>query len=175
MVWLDMEMTGLEPRHDVILEMATVVTDKELNILATGPCLVIHHREERFKHMDKWNTEHHTASGLLDRSKASKITTRQAEKMTLEFLKSFVHPKTAPLCGNSISQDRRFLYKYMPHLSDFLHFRSIDVTSVKELLRRWYPGRNLGPKKKKAHQALSDIQESIAELKFYREHFFVRF
>jgi len=168
-----MEMTGLEPDHDVILEIATVITDKNLNILEVGPCLAVHQSESRLKKMDKWNTDHHNASGLVERVRASKITTKKAEELTLEFIKQYVRPRTAPLCGNSIGQDRRFLYKYMPHLSEHLHFRSIDVTTVKELLRRWYPGRSLGPKKKKAHLALSDIQESIDELRFYREHFFL--
>ncbi len=168
-----MEMTGLEPDHDVILEIATVITDKNLNILEVGPCLAIHHRESHLKKMDKWNTDHHNASGLIERVRASKITTKKAEELTLEFIKQYVRPRTAPLCGNSIGQDRRFLYKYMPHLSEYLHFRSVDVTTVKELLRRWYPGRSLGPKKKKVHLALSDIQESIDELRYYRENFFL--
>ena len=175
MVWMDMEMTGLEPDHDVILEIATVVTDKNLNILEIGPCLAVHQSESRLKNMDKWNTDHHTASGLIERVRASKISTKKAEELTLQFIKPYGRPKSMPLCGNSIGQDRRFLYKYMPRLSDYLHFRSIDVTTIKELLRRWYPERSLGPKKKKVHLALSDIQESIDELKFYREHFFARF
>ncbi|MBI4431092.1 MAG: oligoribonuclease [Candidatus Omnitrophica bacterium] len=174
MVWMDMEMTGLEPERDVILEIATVITDKNLNILEVGPCLVVHHGEAKLKKMDKWNTEHHTASGLIERVRTSKISTKKAEELTLEFIRKYARPRTAPLCGNSIGQDRRFLYKYMPQLSDYLHFRSIDVTTVKELARRWYPDRSLGPKKKKVHLALSDIQESIDELRYYREHFFVR-
>lgn len=174
LVWLDMEMSGLDPNANVILEIATVITDRDLIVLAMGPCLAIHQSERVLGRMDDWNTKHHTASGLIERVRASKITTKQAEEMTLEFIKQYTRPKTAPLCGNSIGHDRRFIYRYMPDLSDYLHFRSVDVTSFKEILRRWYPEKSLGPKKKKAHLALSDIQESIAELTYYREHFFVR-
>ncbi len=173
MVWIDMEMTGLEPEIEAIIEVATIITDKELNILAEGPNLVIHQPDEILNRMDEWNKQHHTASGLVDKVKSSKISVAEAEKQTLEFIRQYVPYKTSPLCGNSVGQDRKFIDKYMKELSDFLHYRSVDVTSIKELVKRWYPAGPYQPKKSDAHMALIDIRESIDELIFFRQHFFV--
>ena len=170
LVWIDLEMSGLDPEHDVILEIATIVTDGDLDILAEGPTLVIHQSDEVLEGMDEWNTKHHGESGLTERVRASEIDTAEAEARTLEFLRDHVEPQTAPLCGNSIGQDRRFLYRYMPELSEFLHYRSVDVSSIKELVTRWYDLEP--PEKDTRHRALDDIRESIDELRFYRDHVF---
>ena len=173
LVWIDLEMTGLEPERDVILEIATIVTDSELEIVAEGPNLVISQPETILDTMDDWNVRHHTASGLLERVRASTLELEEAEALTLEFVREHVDPKTAPLCGNSIGQDRRFLYRYMPGLSAYLHYRSVDVSSIKELAARWYGPELRPPPKSSTHRALDDIRESIEELRFYRNTVFV--
>lgn len=173
LVWIDLEMTGLDYETESIIEIATIITDKHLNVLAEGPNLVIHQPDELLNRMDEWNTQHHTASGLVDRVRNSKIGLSEAERATLDFIKQYVPYKTSPLCGNSIHQDRKFLEKYMKELCDFLHYRTIDVTSIKEVVKRWYPKGPKVPKKSDAHLALIDIRESIDELAFYREHYFI--
>jgi oligoribonuclease len=166
---MDLEMTGLDPQTDRIIEMATIVTDSDLNVLAEGPVLAIATPEENLAAMDDWNQTHHAASGLLDRVRRSAVSMLEAEARTLAFIERYVEKNTAPLCGNSIWQDRRFLSRYMPTLEGYLHYRIIDVSSVKELVRRWRP--ELVFEKQNAHTALADIRESIAELVHYREHF----
>ncbi len=173
LVWMDLEMTGLEPDVEVIIEIATIITDSHLNILEEGPSLVIHQDDAILERMDEWNQRTHSASGLIQKVKNSKLTVEDAEKETLDFIKKYVPYKAAPLCGNSVGQDRRFLYKFMPKLSDYLHYRNVDVTSIKEVIRRWYPGGRKLPKKSDEHKALIDIQESIEELIFYRDHYFI--
>jgi oligoribonuclease len=172
LVWMDMEMSGLDPDTDVILEIATLVTDNELNLIEAGPSLVIHHPPELLGRMDDWNREHHAASGLTERVLGSTLSTQEAEAQTLEFVRRHCAARTSPLCGNSIYQDRRFLARYMPLLEGYMHYRNIDVSTVKELVRRWYSGGPQAPAKKHAHLALDDIKESIEELRFYREHYF---
>jgi oligoribonuclease len=171
LVWLDLEMTGLIPEKDKIIEMATIVTDSELNIVAEGPVFAIWQPDEVLALMDEWNTKQHHKSGLVARVKASKVTEAQAEQETLAFLAQYLDPNKAPLCGNSIWQDRRFLYRYMPTLAAFFHYRNIDVSSLKELAKRWNPALLSGVKKDSKHLALDDIKESIAELAYDREHF----
>lgn len=171
LVWIDLEMTGLDPDTDFIIEIATVVTDKELNVLAQGPVLAVRQSESALAAMDDWNQRHHRQSGLIDRVKASDITDTEAERQTLEFLKKWVPERTSPMCGNSICQDRRFLYRYMPDLEAYFHYRNLDVSTLKELAARWAPMLKDGFKKKSAHMAFDDIIESIEELRFYREHF----
>ena len=172
LVWIDLEMSGLEPAEDVILEIATIVTRPDLSPVAEGPSLVIDQPDEVLEAMDEWNTRHHGESGLTDRVRQSNITLEEAEEQTLEFLRDYVAPQSAPLCGNSITQDRRFLYRYMPKLSEFLHYSNIDVSSIKELVKRWYDGLE-PPEKETRHRALDDIRESIDELRFYRNEVFV--
>lgn len=172
LVWMDLEMTGLDVGMEFILEIATIVTDGDLNILEEGPCLAIHQSEEVLNRMDNWNKTHHMASGLTQRSKESKITVAEAERQTLEFIKKYCPPNTSPLCGNSVGQDRKFLEKYMSKLSAHLHYRNIDVTTIKELTRRWFPDGPKFPKKSEEHMALTDIRESLQELIFYRKHYF---
>ncbi len=172
LVWVDMEMTGLDPLKDQILEIATLVTDSELNIIAEGPNLAVHQPEAVLSLMDEWNQSHHGSSGLLDRVRASAETVASAEKKTLEFVALHCKAKTSPLCGNSVWQDRRFLDRLMPDLNKYFHYRIIDVSSIKELARRWYP--NLPPlAKKETHLALADIRESLEELRYYRRSFFL--
>lgn len=171
LIWLDLEMTGLLPDTDRIIEIATLVTDAELNILAEGPVLAIKQSDSVLAGMDEWNQRHHGNSGLIDRVKASKLTEADAEKQTLEFLARHCNPNTSPLCGNSICQDRRFMANYMPELEAFFHYRNLDVSSVKELARRWKPDILEGLKKKGSHQAMDDIKDSVEELRYYREHF----
>lgn len=171
LIWLDLEMTGLLPETDRIIEIATLVTDAELNILAEGPVLAIKQSDSVLAGMDEWNQRHHGNSGLIDRVKASKLTEADAEKQTLAFLAQHCSPNTSPLCGNSICQDRRFMANYMPELEAFFHYRNLDVSSVKELARRWKPDILEGLKKKGSHQAMDDIKDSIEELRYYREHF----
>lgn len=173
LVWLDLEMTGLDPEICTIIEIATIVTDSELNVLATGPNLAIHQTEEMLDVMDDWNVKHHTASGLIERVRASQIDLAEAERQTLEFVQQYVGPRAAPLCGNSIWQDRRFLAKYMPEFESYLHYRNVDVSSIKELVRRWYPDSFQAPLKRASHVALDDIQESIRELQYYRDRIFI--
>jgi oligoribonuclease len=171
LVWVDMEMTGLDPQRDQILEIATLVTDSELNILAEGPNLAIFQPEDVLQGMDEWNQTHHGKSGLIDRVRASTETLRTAEEKTLAFLAAYCKPKASPLCGNSVWQDRRFIDKYMPAFNSFCHYRIIDVSSIKELTLRWYP--KLPPMKKaESHQALADIRESLEELRHYRRNCF---
>ncbi|WP_415884678.1 oligoribonuclease [Neptuniibacter sp. QD29_5] len=164
-------MTGLEPKTDVIIEIATIVTDSDLNILAEGPMLAIHQSDELLDGMDEWCTNQHGKSGLTQRVKDSQVTEAQAEAQTIEFLKQYLEAGASPMCGNSIGQDRRFLNKYMPELEAFFHYRNLDVSSLKELAKRWKPEVAKGVVKKGSHLALDDIKDSIEELKYYREHF----
>lgn len=171
LVWIDLEMTGLNPDTDLIIEIATVVTDKDLNVLAQGPVLAVRQSEAALAAMDDWNQKHHGQSGLIDRVKASDIGDDEAERRTLEFLKQWVPERASPMCGNSICQDRRFLYRYMPRLEAYFHYRNLDVSTLKELASRWAPVLKDGFRKKSAHMALDDIIESIEELRYYRENF----
>jgi len=171
LIWLDLEMTGLNVDTDVIIEIATVVTDPQLNILEEGPVFAIHQPEERLEGMDKWNTKQHTKSGLVERVRNSTSTEKDAEKETIEFLMHHVPPQKSPMCGNTICQDRRFLYRHMPHLEKYFHYRNLDVSTLKELAKRWKPELVKQAKKKSQHLALQDIRDSIDELKFYRKHF----
>lgn len=171
LIWIDLEMTGLEPKTDVIIEIATIVTDSDLNILAEGPTLAIHQSDEILDGMDEWCTNQHGKSGLTQRVKESQVTEAQAEAQTIEFLKQYLEAGASPMCGNSIGQDRRFLNKYMPELEAFFHYRNLDVSSLKELAKRWKPEVAKGVVKKGSHLALDDIKDSIEELKYYREHF----
>ncbi|MGZ8908029.1 MAG: oligoribonuclease [Methylobacter sp.] len=171
LIWVDLEMTGLDPDNDLIIEIATIVTDKNLNVLAQGPALAVHQSDAALAAMDEWNQQHHGQSGLIKRVKASTINDAEAERQTLAFLKQWVPENTSPMCGNSIGQDRRFLYRYMPNLEAYFHYRNIDVSTVKELAARWAPLIKDGFKKQSSHQALDDIIESIEELRYYREHF----
>ena len=172
MIWIDLEMTGLDPQTQVILEIASIVTDGHLHILAKGPDIAIKHPEHILSSMEEWSREHHQASGLLDRVKASPFDCRRAEKETLDFVSLYCEKGKSPLCGNSVWQDRRFLLKYMPRLESFLHYRNIDISSVKEIVRNWYPALPAF-KKHKVHLAMSDIEESIKELEYYRENVFI--
>ena len=172
LIWIDLEMTFVDPDNGVILEIATLVTDDSLEILAEGPNTAINYPEETLRRMDEWSRTHHEASGLLDRVYASQRDYRGTEIKTLEFLKVHCNKGESPLCGNSVWQDRRFLIKHMPDLEEFFHYRNIDVSTIKELVKRWYP--SLPPyQKRNTHLALSDINESINELKYYREHVFL--
>lgn len=172
LIWIDLEMTGLNPDTDRILEIATLVTDKNLRILATGPELAIHQPEAVLAGMDEWNTEHHTSSGLWERVLASTVTEAEAEEATLSFLRGYVPERASPMCGNTICQDRRFLVRSMPALEAYFHYRHVDVSTLKELARRWAPEVLEGEKKESAHRALADIEESVAELSHYRAHLF---
>ncbi|HRD65031.1 MAG TPA: oligoribonuclease [Candidatus Competibacter sp.] len=174
LIWIDLEMTGLDSRTDHIIEIATVVTDGELNILAEGPVLAIHQSDAVLAAMDGWNQKQHGESGLIARVRASKIDERAAESRTLEFLGLHVPKGKSPMCGNSICQDRRFLARCMPELEAYFHYRNLDVSTLKELARRWYPERARGFSKTSTHLALQDIRDSIDELRFYRERLFVR-
>jgi oligoribonuclease len=175
LVWLDLEMTGLDPDQCSIVEIATVITDSQLNILAEGPAIAIHHDAKALSKMEKWSRDTHKKSGLLRRVEASFTTTREAEEQTLEFIRQYCPEKMSPLCGNSIGHDRRFLERYMPTLFAYLHYRNIDVSTLKELVRRWYQNGPSAPMKKGTHLALDDIRESINELKFYRDYYFVKY
>ncbi|MCK6265242.1 oligoribonuclease [Vibrio sp. ZSDE26] len=169
LIWVDLEMTGLNPETHKIIEIATVVTDSELNILAEGPVLAIHQDESELEKMDEWCTSTHNGSGLVERVRQSKVTEQQAIKETIEFLEKWVPKGKSPICGNSIGQDRRFLYKHMPELEQYFHYRYIDVSTLKELTRRWKPEVLKGFSKSGSHLALDDIRESIAELQYYRK------
>jgi len=171
LVWLDMEMTGLNPEVERIIEVAVVVTEADLSIVAEGPVLVIHQENTILDAMDKWNKGTHGKSGLIDKVKASTTTETDAELQLIAFLSQHVPAGKSPLCGNTVSQDRRFMYKYMPKLEQFFHYRTIDVSTLKELARRWRPELLKGFEKRSKHEALADIHESIDELKYYRQHF----
>jgi oligoribonuclease len=174
LVWIDCEMTGLDPATDTLLEIATIITDYDLNIIEHGPVLAIRTSEARLARMDAWNRKTHKQSGLLDRVRSEGVTVAEAEKTTLSFVRRHCYKRTAPLCGNSIGQDKRFLAKYMPELHEFLHYKVIDVSSIKLLASEWYGKDFQPPKKLELHRALSDIEESIEELAFLRKTVFVR-
>ncbi len=171
LVWVDMEMTGLDPDTDRIIEIAVVVTDPNLNVLAEGPVFAIHQSDDMLDGMDAWNKGTHGRSGLIERVKASTVTEAEAETALIDFLKHFVPAGKSPMCGNSICQDRRFMARGMPKLEAFFHYRNLDVSTLKELCRRWKPELANGFKKHQKHTALADIVESIEELRYYREHF----
>lgn len=171
LIWIDLEMTGLDPERDRIIEIATLVTDANLAILAQGPVIAIHQTDEQLALMDEWNQRTHSGSGLVSRVKASPFNERATELATIAFLKQWVPAGVSPICGNSIGQDRRFLFKYMPELEAWFHYRYLDISTLKELARRWKPEILTGFKKRGTHQALDDIRESVAELVYYREHF----
>ena len=174
LIWIDLEMTGLDPMQDKIIEIATIVTDKNLNELAVGPVLAIYQTQGILDAMDEWNTEQHGNSGLVERIKSSKITESDAEKATIEFIKQHVPDNKSPMCGNSICQDRRFLAKFMPQLESFFLYRNLDVSTLKELAQRWYPEVAKGFTKESKHLALDDIRDSIEELKYYRQHLLIK-
>ncbi|MDT7526688.1 MULTISPECIES: oligoribonuclease [Idiomarinaceae] len=172
LIWIDLEMTGLEPDHDHIIEIATIITDYQLNVLAEGPVLAVYQPPAHLAKMDDWNVRTHTGSGLVQRVQESTLDDAAAEQATIEFLQQWVTPGTSPMCGNSIGQDRRFLARHMPKLEQFFHYRNLDVSTVKQLAKYWAPDVAAGLTKQGAHTALADIRESIEELKYYREHFF---
>lgn len=169
LIWIDLEMTGLEPEQDVIIEIATIVTDVDLNTLAEGPVLAVHQSDTVLAGMDDWNQSHHGASGLIERVRMSTESVADVERQTVEFLRDWVPQGASPMCGNSICQDRRFMARLMPELEAYFHYRNLDVSTLKELVQRWAPEKMAGFQKKGTHQALDDIRESIAELRFYRE------
>ena len=171
LIWIDLEMTGLDPEQERIIEIATIVTDKDLNILAEGPVLAIHQSDKILNKMSAWCVKTHTENGLVERVKQSKLSERAAELQTIDFLKQWVPKGASPICGNSVPQDKRFLYKYMPELADYFHYRHLDVSTLKELASRWKPDMLNQFSKKNTHLALDDIKESIEELKFYRANF----
>ncbi|MGW8246966.1 MAG: oligoribonuclease [Acidiferrobacterales bacterium] len=171
LIWIDLEMTGLNPEADRIIEVATIVTDSQLNILAEGPVIAVHQADEIMNSMDEWNTRTHGKTGLTERVKNSRTVENEAEKQTIDFLKKYVGKNQSPMCGNSICQDRRFLARYMPELEAWFHYRNLDVSSIKELAKRWKPEILSGYSKKNTHQAMDDIRESIEELQYYRKHF----
>jgi oligoribonuclease len=174
LVWIDCEMTGLDPVKDVLIEIATIITDYDLNIIARGPDLAIRTSEARLTNMDSWNKRTHGQSGLIERIRTEGVTAAEAERQTLAFVKKYCYKRTAPLCGNSIGQDKRFLVKYMPELHEFLHYRVIDVSTIKMLANEWYGGKYKPVPKEETHRALADIEESINELAYYRENVFVK-
>ncbi|MDP1708155.1 MAG: oligoribonuclease [Gammaproteobacteria bacterium] len=171
LIWIDLEMTGLNTDTDRIIEIATLITDSNLNILEEGPVLAIHQNNEMLNGMDDWNTRQHGGSGLIERVRASMVNEIEAEQRTLEFLQKYVPRNKSPMCGNSICQDRRFLHRSMPDLEKYFHYRNLDVSTVKELARRWAPTLSDGFSKNPAHLALEDIRDSVREMKYYREHF----
>jgi len=172
LIWIDLEMTGLDTEQDVIIEIATIVTDKDLNVLGEGPIMAIHQPDALLDGMDEWNTRQHGQSGLTERVRNSATSMAEAEQNTIEFLEQFVDAGVSPMCGNSICQDRRFLSRQMPKLEAFFHYRNLDVSSVKEIAKRWRPELLKGFKKQGSHLAMDDIKDSIAELSYYREVFF---
>ena len=171
LIWIDLEMTGLDPDRHLILEIATVVTTKHLDLLAEGPVFAIHQPDEILDGMDEWNTRQHGASGLIQRSRESSVDVAAAEHLTLDFVRQYVPPGSSPMCGNSICQDRRFLVRHMPVLANFFHYRNLDVSSLKILAQLWRPEMAAKCEKQSTHLALADIHDSINELRFYREHF----
>ena len=170
LIWIDLEMTGLDTNNDLIIEIATIVTDAQLNVLAEGPVMAIHQSDEILNGMDEWNTNQHGKSGLTKRVRESAVNEAAAEAKTIEFLKQWVPERASPMCGNSICQDRRFLHRCMPQLEAYFHYRNLDVSSLKQLAQRWAPDVAKGFKKGDAHLAMEDIRDSIAELRYYREH-----
>lgn len=171
LIWIDLEMTGLDRENDMIIEIATIVTDPQLNEIIEGPSLVIHQSDEIMGGMDEWCTTQHGKSGLTQRVKESKLSESDAEKLTIEFLEKYVPANTSPMCGNSIGQDRAFILRCMPELGEFFHYRNLDVSTLKELARRWAPDVYKGHNKESNHLAMDDVKDSIAELKYYRENF----
>ena len=172
LVWIDCEMTGLDPETNVLIEIATIITNYDLEIVARGPVFAIRAPQAKLDAMDAWNRRTHRKSGLLDRIAAEGVSVAEAESETLKFVKRWCYAHTAPLCGNSIGQDKRFLVKYMPKLHDFLHYKVVDVSSIKLLVTEWYDGKYKSPEKKELHRALDDIEESIEELRYYRKSVF---
>lgn len=172
LIWVDLEMTGLDPETDTVIEIATIITDPQLQTLAEGPVIAIHVAEDRLAAMDEWNTSHHNESGLVKRVRNSHYSLEQASVETIEFLQNWIEPGESPMCGNSICQDRRFMVRHMPLLEAFFHYRNIDVSTIKELVRRWQPDVGPGFSKQNTHLALDDIRESIAELQYYRQYVF---
>ncbi len=172
LVWMDLEMTGLDPEQDTILEIATIITDSQLNTIAEGPVLAVHHDQQALDAMNEWCVRQHGESGLSKRVLDSTTTLAEAEAATLDFIRQHVPERSSPLCGNSIHQDRRFLVRYMPALEAWVHYRNIDVSTIKELAARWYPNLN-APAKNGSHLAMDDVRDSIAELKFYRDNLFI--
>lgn len=171
LIWIDLEMTGLDVDHDHILEVATIITDSNLNILAEGPLIAVYQPDEILETMNDWNVQHHTKSGLVDRVRASHFDEAKAQSTTLEFLSQWVPSGKSPMCGNSICQDRRFLWNYMPQLEVYFHYRNLDVSTLKILAQRWAPSLAAGLTKSSEHKALQDIRDSIEELRYYRQHF----
>jgi oligoribonuclease len=171
LIWVDMEMTGLEPDSDVVIEIATIVTDSDLNTLAEGPVIALHQSDARLDAMDEWNTSHHNSSGLVARVKASQHDEHSATQETIDFLQQWVPADTSPMCGNTICQDRRFMARHMPQLEAFFHYRNLDVSTLKILMQLWRPELAAGFRKSATHLALDDIRESIQEMRYYREHF----
>jgi oligoribonuclease len=174
LIWIDLEMTGLNPDQNLIIEIATAVTDKELTVLAEGPVMAIHQTDEVLATMDEWNTRQHANSGLTERVRESQVSEKEAEQLTLEFLRQHVDQGASPICGNSICQDRRFLIRHMPELAAYFHYRNLDVSTLKILAKLWLPEVGNRFEKKSVHLALADIHDSIRELRFYREHLFKR-
>jgi oligoribonuclease len=171
LIWVDLEMTGLDPERDVVIEIATIITDTNLNTLAEGPVIALHQSDARLDGMDEWNTTHHNRSGLVDRVKASEHTEQSATDETIAFMEQWVPRGASPMCGNSICQDRRFMARHLPQLESFFHYRNLDVSTLKILMQRWRPELEAGFTKTATHQALDDIRESIDEMRYYREHF----
>ena len=171
LIWIDLEMTGLNPDQDVIIEIATIITDSQLKVLAEGPAIAVKQPDALLDGMDEWNTRQHNQSGLVQRVKDSVVSVQEAEQMTLEFVSKWVPAGRSPMCGNSICQDRRFLYRGMPNLEQFFHYRNLDVSTLKELAARWAPAVRDGFQKESSHLAMDDIRDSIAELRHYREQF----